>query len=158
MFRVGIGYDAHQLVKGRKLMLGGVHIPYHKGLKGHSDADVIIHAVCDALLGASALGDIGRHFPNTDPAFHDIASLALLLKTRKLIEREGYRVVNIDAVLVAEEPKIAPYIDAMKKNIADILQMILGSVSIKATTNEKMGFAGRKEGMGVVAVTLLEKT
>jgi len=157
MIRIGLGYDAHRLTTKRKLILGGVHIPFPKGLHGHSDADVLLHAICDALLGAAALGDIGRHFPNTDPQYKNIASLKLLSRVRELLAQAGFAAVNIDAVVIAEEPKINPYVEAMKKNIAGQLQIDAGSVSIKATTQEGMGSIGRKEGMAAYATALIEK-
>lgn len=152
MFRVGIGYDVHKLVKGRKLILGGVTIPFNKGLLGHSDADVLIHAVCDALLGAAALGDIGKHFPNTDPAYKNIQSTKLLSHVGSLLASKGCTIGNIDAMLIAEEPKIGRYIDQMKKNMADALAIHAATVSIKATTNEGLGFIGKKQGMAAYAV------
>lgn len=158
MMRVGIGYDVHKLVKGRKLFLGGVQIPYPTGLKGHSDADIIIHAICDAVLGAASLGDIGKHFPNTDPHYKDISSLKLLSEVKELLEKAGYKVINIDTMLIAEEPKVSPYIETMKKNIASALHINAGCISIKATTNEGMGSIGRKEGMAAYAITLVEKS
>ena len=155
--RIGIGIDIHPLVAGRKLIIGGVEIPYDKGLDGHSDADVLLHAICDALLGAAALGDIGKHFPNSDPAFKDIDSQTLLKKVRQLLERQNYKPVNVDAMLLLEKPKIAPFIPQMRKNIARCLHLELDSVSIKATTSEGLGFVGKGEGATAHAVCIIEK-
>lgn len=155
--RVGIGYDAHRLVKGRKLVLGGVEIPYEKGLLGHSDADVLVHAINDALLGAAALGDIGVHFPDTDPEYKDIRSILLLKRVGEMLKREGFGVVNIDSVICAERPKLFPYIDKMRENIAQALNISKDKVSIKATTTEGMGFEGRGEGISAQAVCLIKK-
>jgi 2-C-methyl-D-erythritol 2,4-cyclodiphosphate synthase len=156
-FRIGSGVDYHQLQEGRKLWLGGVEIPHHKGSVGHSDADVLIHAICDALLGALALGDIGLHFPNTDPAYKDIDSKILLQKTYSLIQAKGYKVVNVDSTICLESPKIKPYVTAMQDVIAKILNLATDAVSIKATTTEKMGFAGREEGLMAYATILLQQ-
>lgn len=153
--RVGYGYDAHRLVSGRKLILGGVDIPYPMGLDGHSDADVLVHAICDALLGALALGDIGRHFPDTDPAYKGIDSLVLLQKTVGLIAERGYRISNMDATLRMQKPKIAPYIPEMRKNIAEALRIDIDGVSVKATTTEGMGFEGEQLGVSASAVVLV---
>ncbi|MCF6097574.1 2-C-methyl-D-erythritol 2,4-cyclodiphosphate synthase [Thermovorax subterraneus] len=155
--RVGIGYDAHRLVKGRKLVLGGVEIPYEKGLLGHSDADVLVHAINDALLGAAAMGDIGVHFPDTDPEYKDIRSILLLKRVGEMLKREGFGVVNIDSVICAERPKLFPYIDKMRENIAQALNISKDKVSIKATTTEGMGFEGRGEGISAQAVCLIKK-
>jgi 2-C-methyl-D-erythritol 2,4-cyclodiphosphate synthase len=155
--RVGIGYDAHRLVKGRKLVLGGVEIPYEKGLLGHSDADVLVHAINDALLGAAALGDIGVHFPDTDPEYKNIRSILLLKRVGEMLKREGFGVVNIDSVICAERPKLSPYIDKMRENIAQALNISKDKVSIKATTTEGMGFEGRGEGISAQAVCLIKK-
>lgn len=157
MMRIGIGIDIHPLVEGRKLIIGGVEIPYDKGLDGHSDADVLLHAISDALLGAAALGDIGKHFPNTDPAFKDVDSQYLLKKVRQLLERQNYKPVNVDAMLLLEKPKIAPFIPQMRKNIARCLQIELDAVSIKATTSEGLGFVGKGEGATAHAVCIIEK-
>jgi 2-C-methyl-D-erythritol 2,4-cyclodiphosphate synthase len=157
MIRVGIGYDVHKLVRGRRLMLGGVHIPYAAGLQGHSDADVIIHAICDALLGAAALGDIGTHFPNSDPRYKGIHSLKLLEKIQDILRREKHVIINIDAVLLAEEPTIAPHTDRMKKLISHALKIKSDQISIKATTNEGLGFVGQKKGMAAYAVGVIER-
>jgi 2-C-methyl-D-erythritol 2,4-cyclodiphosphate synthase len=157
MARIGTGYDVHRLVAGRKLMIGGVDIPFEKGLSGHSDADVLLHAICDALLGAAGLGDIGRHFPDTAPIYKDISSLMLLEEVRRLIAEAGFRVNNIDATIVAEKPKMAPHIPAMVTNIADAVKVERSSVNVKATTTEGLGFAGRGEGMAAYAVALIRK-
>ncbi|WP_173399627.1 2-C-methyl-D-erythritol 2,4-cyclodiphosphate synthase [Sediminibacterium sp. C3] len=154
--RIGYGIDFHQLVEGRDLMIGGVKIPHTKGALGHSDADVLLHAICDALLGAACLGDIGVHFPDTSVEFKNIDSKILLAKTRDLIAAEGYSIVNIDASLCLEKPKIKPHIPAMQETIANILGIGLRDISIKATTNEKMGFVGREEGLVAHAVCLLQ--
>ena len=156
-YRIGSGVDFHQLAEGRELWIGGVKIPHHKGSLGHSDADVLLHAICDALLGALSLGDIGIHFPNTDPAYKDIDSKLLLLKTIELVNGHGYSVVNVDSTLCLEAPKIKPYVPQMQKIIADILKITVNDVSVKATTTEKMGFAGREEGLMAYASVLLQK-
>lgn len=153
--RIGIGYDIHRLRKGRKLILGGTEIPYSKGLLGHSDADVLLHAISDALLGASNLGDIGQHFPDTDPKYKNISSRIILKKVYQLIRKKGYKIENIDSVIIAEEPKLAPYIPQMKKNIAKILEITDEKVSIKAKTNEKLGYLGKKQAIAAQAVVLL---
>jgi 2-C-methyl-D-erythritol 2,4-cyclodiphosphate synthase len=150
--RVGIGYDVHKLVTDRKLILGGVEIPYEKGLLGHSDADVLTHAIMDALLGAAGLGDIGRHFPDTDPAFAGADSLVLLKQVHHLVAERGYQPNNVDAVIIAQRPKLAEYMDSMQKNIASALEMPADRVNIKATTTETLGFEGRGEGIAVQAV------
>lgn len=155
--RIGQGVDFHQLVEGRDLFIGGVQIPYHKGALGHSDADVLLHAICDALLGALSLGDIGFHFPDTSSEFKNIDSKILLKRTAELIAAEGYHVVNIDATLCLEAPKIKPYVSQMQSTIAAILGLTDRDVSIKATTTEKMGFVGRGEGLVAYASCLLEK-
>lgn len=153
--RVGQGYDVHRLVENRKLILGGVEIPWEKGLLGHSDADVLIHAVMDALLGAAALGDIGQHFPDTDPAYEGVSSMELLRKTGALLEEAGYVVENIDATIVAQRPKLAPYRPQMAVNIAAALGLEASQVSVKATTEEGLGFTGSGEGICAMAVALL---
>ena len=158
MFRIGLGYDIHKLVEGRKLFLGGINIPYHKGLLGHSDADVLLHSLCDALLGALALKDIGTHFPNTDPTWKNIDSKILLQKIYSIIRKKGYELVNCDAMIIAEEPKIAPYIDQMKQIIASILQTSPNNISIKATTNEGVGNIGKGEAIASYCVVLLKKS
>lgn len=154
---VGHGYDVHRLVVGRPLVLGGVKIEYEMGLDGHSDADVLLHAVCDALLGAASLGDIGKHFPDNDDSFKNIDSMILLERTVALIHREGYRVVNIDCTLIAQKPKISPYIGKMRENISRVCQMNIIDVNVKATTEEKLGFTGAGEGMSAHAVCLVER-
>ena len=155
--RVGTGVDFHQLAEGRKLFIGGVEIPHSKGAVGHSDADVLLHAICDAMLGALALGDIGIHFPNNDPAYHNIDSKILLQKSYEKILEKGYRVVNVDTTLCLEAPKIKPFVPQMQQAIATILDVTIEDVSIKATTTEKMGFAGGEEGLFAYATVLLEK-
>lgn len=155
--RVGYGYDVHRLVKGRPLILGGVTIPYEKGLAGHSDADVLLHAVTDALLGALALGDIGRHFPDTEAEFKDVDSRILLRKGVELIGAHGYVVGNIDATVVAQQPKLAPYIEEMRTIMAEDIGVEMSDVSVKATTSERLGFEGRGEGISASAVALVEK-
>lgn len=158
MMRIGHGYDVHKLVKDRKLILGGVEIPNNNiGLLGHSDADVLLHAISDALLGAAALGDIGKHFPDTDPAYENADSLMLLSRVVALLKKQGYKVGNIDATVLAQAPKLAPYILDMRKNIADACKIPLDCVSVKATTEEGLGFTGSKEGIAAHAVCLLEK-
>ena len=154
--RIGIGYDVHRLVEERKLILGGVEIPYEKGLLGHSDADVLVHAVMDALLGAAALGDIGQHFPDNDPAYKGISSILLLEKVGELLKEKGYRVVNIDSIVIAQRPKLLPYRPQMAENMAKALGIPVGCVSVKATTEEGMGFTGTGDGMASQAVVLLE--
>lgn len=156
-FRIGSGVDFHQLVEGRDLWIGGVKVPHYKGALGHSDADVLLHAICDAMLGALSLGDIGFHFPNTSQEFKDIDSKILLKKTFDLISAEGYEIVNIDSTLCLEAPKIKPYVPQMQKTIAEILNLSERDVSIKATTTETMGFAGREEGLMAYASVLLKK-
>jgi 2-C-methyl-D-erythritol 2,4-cyclodiphosphate synthase len=156
-YRIGFGIDFHQLTEGRDLWLGGMKIPHNKGALGHSDADVLLHAVCDALLGALNLGDIGVHFPDTDPSYKNIDSKILLQKTFSLIKQKKYAVVNIDTTVCLETPKIKPYADAMRSVIASILEMSSDDVSIKATTTEKMGFVGRGEGLIAYATILLKK-
>lgn len=155
--RVGIGYDVHRFAPGRKLILSGVEIPYEQGLLGHSDADVIVHAIMDALLGAAALGDIGQHFPDTDPEYEGISSILLLEKVAQLLKENHYSVGNIDAVIIAQRPKMMPYLAQMRKNTAAALGIEEGRVSIKATTEEGLGFTGRGEGIAAQAVCLLEQ-
>ena len=154
--RVGLGYDVHKLVEGRDLIIGGVQIPYEKGLLGHSDADVLLHAIMDALLGAAALGDIGKHFPDTDSKYTGISSIKLLEYVRELIDDELYVVGNIDATIIAQRPKMAPYIEQMKKNVADALAIEVSQVNIKATTEEGLGFTGSGEGISAQAIASLE--
>lgn len=156
-YRIGFGIDFHQLVEGRDLWIGGVKIPHHLGAKGHSDADVLLHAICDALLGALSLGDIGVHFPDTDAAYKNIDSKILLAKTYELISSKGYCVVNVDSSLCLEAPKIKPFVPSMQSCIASILQITTDDVSVKATTTEKMGFVGREEGLVAYATVLLQK-
>ncbi len=154
--RIGHGYDVHRLVEGRKLILGGVEIEHHKGLLGHSDADVLCHAVSDALLGAAALGDIGKHFPDSDVKYTNISSLLLLRKVVELLKSNGYSIENIDATLILQRPKVAKNILAMRQNIADACRLAVDSVSVKATTTEALGFAGREEGVAAHAVVLIK--
>ena len=156
-YRIGFGIDFHQLVEERDLWIGGVKIPHHKGAKGHSDADVLLHAICDAMLGALALGDIGVHFPDTDQTYKNIDSKILLDKTVQLIKAKGYHVVNVDSSLCLEAPKIKPFVSSMQEVIASILNIANDDVSVKATTTEKMGFVGREEGLVAYATVLLEK-
>jgi len=156
-FRIGFGVDFHQLAEGRELKIGGVHIPHHKGGLGHSDADVLLHAICDALLGAACLGDIGVHFPDTDMQYKNIDSKILLQQTIHLIKKEGYQLVNIDSTLCLQEPKIKPFVPQMQSTIAGIAGLSEKDVSIKATTTEQMGFVGRKEGVVAYATILLQK-
>jgi 2-C-methyl-D-erythritol 2,4-cyclodiphosphate synthase len=155
--RVGFGYDVHALVAGRPLFLGGIEIPYSLGLQGHSDADVLVHAICDALLGAIGEGDIGKHFPDTDPQYRDIRSTVLLKRVINKIKEKGFHLVNIDATLVAQRPKLSELIPRMVKQIADVLDIEPGRVNVKATTTEGLGFAGREEGIGAYAVALVEE-
>ena len=154
--RIGMGYDAHRLVENRDLILGGVKIPHTLGLLGHSDADVLLHAVSDALLGAAALGDIGKHFPDTDARYKGADSLKLLGEVLKKINEAGFTVGNVDATIVAQKPKLAPYIETMRENIAKVLKTDVNSVSVKATTEEKMGFTGSEEGISAYAVALIK--
>ncbi len=153
--RIGMGYDVHRLVEGRDLIMGGVKIPYEKGLLGHSDADVLLHAISDALLGAAALGDIGKHFPDTDSAYKGISSLLLLEKVGQLLEEKGYLIENIDATIIAQAPKMRPYIDTMRENIARALQISAEQVNVKATTEEGLGFTGTGEGISSQAICML---
>ena len=153
--RIGMGYDVHKLVEGRDLIIGGVKIPHEKGLLGHSDADVLLHAISDALLGAAALGDIGKHFPDTDPAYKGADSLKLLAEVGRLLENECYLIENIDATIIAQAPKMRPYIDTMRQNIADALSVDISQVNVKATTEEGLGFTGNKEGISSQAICLL---
>lgn len=155
--RIGHGYDVHKLVSERKLILGGVDIPYEKGLLGHSDADVLLHAISDALLGAAALGDIGKHFPDTDAAYKNADSLVLLSRVGEIIKNAGYQVSNIDSTVIAQAPKLAPHIEQMRKNIARALSIDVDDVSVKATTEERLGFTGRGEGISAHAVCIIEK-
>lgn len=155
--RTGIGYDVHKMVEGRKLILGGVEIPHHKGLLGHSDADVLIHAIMDSILGALALGDIGKYFPDTDMQYKDISSMVLLEKVHNIMKEHGYEIGNIDSIVVAQEPKFAPYIDSMRENIARALETSKDNIGVKATTTEWLGFEGRKEGISSHAICLLKE-
>ncbi|MPW24747.1 2-C-methyl-D-erythritol 2,4-cyclodiphosphate synthase [Alkalibaculum sp. M08DMB] len=155
--KIGIGYDVHELTKGRNLIIGGVKIPYEKGLLGHSDADVLIHAIMDAIIGALGLGDIGKHFPDTDNKYKNIDSLLLLDEVYKILKSKGYKIQNLDGVIIAQRPKMAPYIEGMKKNIANILRSSLEDINIKATTEEGLGFTGREEGIASQVVVLLVK-
>jgi len=154
--RIGHGYDVHRFADGRELILGGVEIPYHKGLLGHSDADVLLHAVMDALLGAAALGDIGQHFPDTDPKYKDADSIKLLWDVVGMLKEKGYKVINIDSTVCAQEPKLKPYIDEMRENIAVACGVKQSAVSVKATTEEGLGFTGKLEGISATAVCLIE--
>ena len=157
MYRIGNGYDVHRLVEGRKLILGGIEIPFEKGLLGHSDADVLIHAIMDGLLGALALGDIGQHFPDTDETYRGISSIKLLNHVKKLIDGKGFEIVNIDSQIVMQQPKLKPYIIDMRKNLAEELDLELNRVSVKATTEEKLGFTGEEIGVKSYAVVLLRE-
>jgi 2-C-methyl-D-erythritol 2,4-cyclodiphosphate synthase len=156
-YRVGTGYDFHPFEEGRRLFLGGVEIPHERGLKGHSDADAALHALCDALLGAAGLSDIGSYFPDTDPQYRGISSLLLLEKVYRLVRGKGYRPVNIDLTIIAEEPRIKPYVDAMKANMGRVLNLRAEEIGVKATTMEGMGTIGRREGLAVQAVALLRE-
>ena len=155
--RIGTGYDVHRLAPGRTLILGGVEIEYEQGLLGHSDADVLLHAIMDAMLGAAAMGDIGRHFPDTDPAYKGASSIYLLKCVRKMIEKEGYRIGNVDATIIAQRPKMRPYIEKMRNNIAEALAVEVSRINVKATTEEGLGFTGEGEGISSQAVCLLEE-
>ena len=157
MMRAGMGYDVHKLTEGRKLILGGVEIPYEKGLLGHSDADVLVHAVMDALLGAAALGDIGKHFPDTDPKYSGISSILLLEHVGKLLDEKGYVIENIDATIIAQRPKMRPYIEQMRENIAAALKIETDQVNVKATTEQGLGFTGTGEGISSQAICMIEK-
>lgn len=158
IIRIGNGYDVHRLVAGRKLILGGVDVPHATGLDGHSDADALLHALCDALLGAVGAGDIGAHFPDTDPQWKGISSMVLLEQVSALCRERGFEVSNIDTIIVAQKPKLAPFLPDMKKNIAQAMSIDIGQINIKATTTEKLGFAGKEEGIAAYAVALLSKT
>ncbi len=157
MIRIGNGYDVHVLTEGRKLMLGGVEIPHTKGVLGHSDGDVLVHAIMDAMLGALALGDIGQHFPDTDMKYENIDSTILLKRVKELIAKRGYKIINLDSVIVLQKPKVKPYIEAMRKRIAEVLEIDVEQVSVKATTEEKLGFTGDESGVKSYCVVLLEK-
>ncbi|HZK00007.1 MAG TPA: 2-C-methyl-D-erythritol 2,4-cyclodiphosphate synthase [Tissierellaceae bacterium] len=156
--RIGFGYDVHQLVEGRKLIIGGIEIPYEKGLLGHSDADVLIHAIMDSILGALALGDIGKHFPDSDMEYKDISSTILLGRVYRLMQKNGYEIGNIDSTIGAQRPKLAAYIEDMREIIAKVLNTDIENINIKATTTEKLGFVGREEGISSYSVCLLKKT
>ena len=156
--RVGIGYDVHKLSENIRLIIGGVHIPYDKGLLGHSDADVLVHAIMDSIIGACKKGDIGKLFPDNDPEFKNISSMELLKRVYRLISKDGYRIINIDSVIVAQKPKMASYIESMEKNISECLNISNEDVSVKATTEEELGFTGREEGISAKAVCLVEKS
>lgn len=153
--RLGHGFDVHKLVENRRLIIGGVDIPHEKGLLGHSDADVLVHAIMDSILGAMAQGDIGKHFPDTDNQYKDISSLELLKRVSNLMEDNGYSIGNIDATIIAQEPKLAPHIDKMRENIAKVLNIDMGGINVKATTTEWLGFEGRKEGISAHSLCLL---
>ena len=157
MIKIGFGYDAHRLAEGRELILGGVKIPYNLGLLGHSDADVLSHAIGEAILGALSLGDLGKHFPDTDEKYRGISSLRILSMIHDMAEKENAKIINIDSTIVAQEPKLFPYIENMRENIADILRISIDQVSVKATTTEGLGFIGRKEGISAYAVVLMGK-
>ena len=154
--RVGIGYDIHRLVKGRPLILGGVSIAFDKGLLGHSDADVLAHSICDALLGAAGLGDIGMHFPDTDPQFKDISSLKLLRETRRMVVKKGFRIVNLDSVLFAEAPKLGPHRQLMQTTLAEVMNIPADAINIKATTTEGLGVIGKGKGIAAMCLALIE--
>ena len=154
--RIGTGYDVHRLTPGRKLVLGGVTIPFEKGLLGHSDADVLVHSICDALFGAAGLGDIGLHFPDTDPKFKDISSIKLLEKTYKMVTKKGFNLVNIDSTVFVQEPKLSPFREKMQQNIARAINVKQNCVNIKATTTEGLGMFGRGEGIGAMSVVLID--
>ena len=154
--RIGMGYDVHRLVEGRKLVLGGVTIPFEKGLLGHSDADVLVHAVCDALLGAAGLGDIGLHFPDTDSEYKDVASIKILAKTYELISGKGFSIMNLDSTIFADAPKLSTYRDAMQKNISRTIEIEQDRVNVKATTFEGLGMIGKGEGIGAMCVALID--
>ena len=155
--RIGHGYDVHRFAENRKLFIGGVEIPYEKGLLGHSDADVLIHAICDSLLGAAALGDIGRHFPDNDPKYKGIDSKILLKSTVSLLKENGYKIINIDATVIAQAPKLSPFIDQMRKTLSEICEVELNDINVKATTEEGLGFTGNKEGIAAHCVCLIDK-
>ncbi|MBO5904637.1 MAG: 2-C-methyl-D-erythritol 2,4-cyclodiphosphate synthase [Clostridia bacterium] len=157
MFRIGHGYDVHRLTEGRPLIIGGVNIPHEAGLLGHSDADVLVHAIMDSMLGALALGDIGKHFPDTDERYKGADSIELLRQVAKIIDNHGYSVANIDSTILAQAPKMAPHIDQMRKNVADAIGIDVSRVSVKATTEEKLGFTGEKKGIAAHAVCLLTR-
>lgn len=155
--RVGLGYDVHKLVEGRDLIIGGVKIPHDKGLLGHSDADVLLHAIKDAMLGAVALGDIGKHFPDTDERYKGVSSIKLLVEVNNKLREKGYKVNNIDSIIVAQKPKMAPHIDSMRKNIAEAVNVSIDDVNVKATTTEELGFEGKLEGISAKAIVSVDK-
>lgn len=155
--RIGIGYDVHKLVEGRNLIIGGVNIPYEKGLLGHSDADVLIHSIMDAIIGALALGDLGKHFPDNDNRYKNISSMKLLEYVKELIKKEEYYIVNIDSIIIAQKPKMSPYIDIMRNNIGKCLEIDISKINVKATTEEGLGFTGKQEGISSQAICLLNK-
>ena len=156
MFRIGFGFDAHRFTNNRKLVLGGVHIDYKLGLEGHSDADVLLHALCDALLGAAALGDLGTHFPETDPSWKNVSSRIFVEKSMEMVRQKGWHIANADVTVIAQAPKMQPHRDPIRKSVAEILKIEAEAISIKATTTDSMGFTGREEGIAVVAIVLLE--
>lgn len=156
-FRTGIGFDVHAFAEGRKLIIGGIEVPFEKGLAGHSDADVLLHAICDALLGSLSLGDIGRHFPETDSKFKDANSSNLLSKVYRVVKSEGYQLGNLDVTLILQRPKVSPYIEKMREKIASVLNADIDKISIKASTTEKLGFTGREEGVAAIASVLVTK-
>lgn len=156
-YRIGFGYDVHQFADDRKFMLGGIEIPFERGLKGHSDADALLHSICDAMLGALALGDIGKHFPDTDPKYKGIASSILLSEVNKLVESEGYKLGNLDSTIVLQRPKLAPHIESIRKMIASILYCNIEQISVKATTSEWMGFVGEEKGIKVISTVIMVK-
>lgn len=157
MFRIGFGYDVHRLVEGRPLILGGVEIPYPFGLEGHSDADVLTHAVIDAIIGALGAGDIGQHFPDTDPKYKGVSSLSMLKTVVDMVKREGFRLNNLDTTITAQVPKLAPYLDTMRQRLAETLSASIGQINVKATTSEGLGFCGKREGIEAFAVISLAK-
>ncbi|MBJ9983477.1 2-C-methyl-D-erythritol 2,4-cyclodiphosphate synthase [Bacillus sp. S70] len=157
MFRIGQGFDVHEFAEGRPLIIGGITIPHEKGLIGHSDADVLLHTIADACLGAIAAGDIGKHFPDTDPAFKDADSAVLLQKVWEFVREQGYELGNLDCTIIAQKPKMAPHIESMRKRIGELLETSIDNINVKATTTEKLGFTGREEGIASQAVVLLQK-
>ncbi|WP_439743958.1 2-C-methyl-D-erythritol 2,4-cyclodiphosphate synthase [Bacillus pseudomycoides] len=157
MFRIGQGFDVHEFAEGRPLIIGGIKIPHEKGLLGHSDADVLLHTIADACLGAIAAGDIGKHFPDTDPTFKDADSAVLLQKVWEFVREQGYELGNLDCTIIAQKPKMAPHIENMRKRISELLETSIGNINVKATTTEKLGFTGREEGIASQAVVLLQK-
>ncbi|MED2874408.1 2-C-methyl-D-erythritol 2,4-cyclodiphosphate synthase [Bacillus thuringiensis] len=157
MFRIGQGFDVHEFAEGRPLIIGGITIPHEKGLIGHSDADVLLHTIADACLGAIAAGDIGKHFPDTDPAFKDADSAVLLQKVWEFVREQGYELGNLDCTIIAQKPKMAPHIESMRKSISELLETSIDNINVKATTTEKLGFTGREEGIASQAVVLLQK-